>query len=172
MSCYRLTGSFCSGFNTYCFIMQANETEGSQQTELEGAKRCFAYLHGVGLLIAVFVSDRHRGIAKWVREKCLHTVHYFDIWHVARSVSKKLLSTSKVKGCEQIRKWMKGIRRHLYWCAISTKAGFQELIVAKWKSFIRHVSNKHNNHPDPLYTQCSHGDIQPRKWIKVGKDAF
>lgn len=47
-------------------LVQANETGGSQQTELEGAKRCFSYLQRVGLTIAIFVSDRHRGIAKWI----------------------------------------------------------------------------------------------------------
>lgn len=70
----------------FCSITQANETGGSQQTELEGAKRCFAYLQQLGLSIAIFVSDRHRGIAKWIRETSVDTIHYFNIWHVARSV--------------------------------------------------------------------------------------
>lgn len=87
-----------------------------------------------------------------------------------RSVSKKLVGASKLKGCEGIKDWIKGVRRHIYSCATSTKAGFQSLIVAKWKSFIRHVSNKHSNHPDELYKQCNHGVLEPRKWIKVGKN--
>lgn len=53
--------------------------------ELEGAKRCFGFLHQLGLNISVFVSDRHRGIAKWIRETCTNTSHFYDIWHVARS---------------------------------------------------------------------------------------
>lgn len=142
---------------------------GSQQTELEGAKICFDYLQRLGLSIAVFVSDRHRGIAKWIRENCVNTKHFFDIWHVASSITKKLLSASKEKGCVVIKDWMKGIRRHLYWCATSTKAAFEEMILAKWNSFMRHVANKHSDHPDPLYKQCHHGDLEPRKWIKIGK---
>ena len=152
------------------FITQANETGGSQQTELEGAKRCFSYLQRLGLTIAIFVSDWHRGIAKWIRENCVNTRHYYDIWHVARSLAKKLLSLSKEKGCEIIKHWMKGIRRHIYWCATSTKAGFESLIIAKWNSFMRHVSNKHDNHPDSLYQQCHHGELEPRKWIRVGEE--
>lgn len=153
-------------------ITQANETGGSQQTELEGAKRCFSYLQQLGLSIAIFVSDRHRGIAKWIRETCVNTIHYYDIWHVARSITKKLLSASKEKGCERIKYWLKGIRRHLYWCATSTKAGFQSLIIAKWTSFMRHVADKHMDHPDPLYKQCNHGELERRKWIKIGKVLF
>ena len=137
--------------------------------ELEGAKRCFQFLEQLGLTITVFISDRHRGIAKWIREVCVKTTHYYDIWHVARSVTKKLLHASKEKGCEIIKDWMKGIRRHLYWSATSTKPGFGSLILAKWNSFMRHVSNKHGNHPDPLYKECHHNNLEPRKWIKVGE---
>lgn len=149
-------------------LVQTNETRGSQQTELEGAKRCFAFLEQLGLTISVFVSDRHRGIAKWIRKTCKQTTQYYDIWHVARSIKKKLLSASKEKGCEVIKEWAKGIRRHLYWSATSTKPGFGSLILAKWNSFMRHVSNKHTDHPDPLYKNCKHEELQPRKWIKIG----
>ena len=79
------------------------------------------------------------------------------------------MSASKEKGCEIIKDWMKGIRRHVYWCATSTKAGFESLILAKWLSFMRHVANRHTNDPDPVYKQCQHGDLEPRKWIKTGK---
>ena len=41
--------------------------------------------------------------------------------------------------------------------------------LAKWKSFLRHVANKHANHPDPLYHKCNHEELPPRKWIKIGE---
>lgn len=115
------------------------------------------------------MSDRHRGIAKWTRENCRDTLHYYDIWHVAKSVTKKLLAASKETGCGAIKDWIKAIKRHMYWCATSTKTGFGDLIVSKWKSFTRHVANLHTNHPDPLYKKCHHGNLEPRKWIKRGK---
>ena len=34
---------------------------------------------------------------------------------------------------------------------------------------MRHVSNKHTDHPDEDYKNCNHGELQPRKWIKIGK---
>ncbi|XP_015779786.1 PREDICTED: uncharacterized protein LOC107357661 [Acropora digitifera] len=148
-------------------LVQANETGGSQQTELEGAKRCFQFLQQLGLKVSVFVSDRHRGIAKWIREVCKETTHYYDIWHVARSVTKKLLPASKEKGCEIIKEWSKGIRRQSFWSATSTKPSVSNLILAKWKSFLRHVANKHANQPDPLYHKCNHEELPPRKWIKI-----
>ena len=140
--------------------------------ELEGAKLCFNYLHNTGLKIPVFVSDRHRGVAKWIRE-CHPTVtHYFDQWHIAKGVIKKMLAASKKKGCEKIVKWITAVKNHIYWCSTTTKEGFQNLILAKWKSFIRHVAKKHTDHPDPLFQQCAHEEIERRKWIKVGRSAI
>ena len=128
----------------------------------------FAALANDGISVGTFISDRHRGIAKCIREECKETHHDYDIWHTARSVTKKLLKASTQKGCEIISKWMKAIRRHMYWCATSTTPGFSALIKAKWLSFMRHVANKDDNHPDPLFKTCNHAELQPRKWIKIG----
>ena len=102
----------------------------ANKLNLREQKRCFQFLQQLGLKVSGFVPDRHRGIAKWIREVCKETTHYYDIWHVARSVTKKLLAASKEKGCEIIKEWSKGIRRHLYWSATSTKpyTGKMEII--------------------------------------------
>ena len=55
---------------------------------------------------------------------------------------------------------------------MSTVMGFGELIVAKWKSIMRHVDNKHSEHPDPLFPKCAHNEIEPRQWIKIGNILF
>lgn len=54
--------------------------------ELERAKQTFSYLQSAGISIGVFISDRHRGIAKWIWECQTGCAHYFDIWHVERSI--------------------------------------------------------------------------------------
>ena len=62
---------------------------------------------------------------------------------------------------------MKGVRSHVYWCASSTKQGFENLIIAKWNS-MRHVANNHQDHPDPLFPGCAHeDDIEPRSGLKL-----
>ena len=154
-------------FISFAFF-QANETGCSNAMELEGAKQCFAFLQKMKLSIATFISDRHRGIAKWIRLSHPQTSHYFDIWHVARSINKTLLQASKEKGCKIIKDWMRGVRNHLYWCVTTTMQGFEDLILAKWKSFMCHIANKHKNHPDALFAKCAHEVISPRKWIKIG----
>ena len=137
--------------------------------ELEGAKRAFSFLTLAGVSIAIFVSDRHRGIAKWIRTAQLNTVHFFDIWHVARSITKKVAKLSRESGCEVVKGWVKAIRNHLYWCVTSTKQGYKEMILAKWAYFRRHVSNRHSGHDNNLFKECAHGELkEPRKWIKMG----
>ncbi len=142
--------------------------------ELEGAKRAFLHLKSVGLAIKTFISDRHRGIAKWIRETQSGCSHYFDIWHIARSIAKSMIKLGKEKGCEKISDWVKGVRNHLYWCATSTKEGYGGMIAAKWKSFMDHVSNKHDNHTDPLYKKCAHEELEigDRRWIRIGNILF
>ena len=76
---------------------QSNETCGSQQTELEGCKRSFGLLSQMGLPVAVFVSDRHQSIEKWIRECRKDTTRYYDLWHVAKSITKKLLKLARKK---------------------------------------------------------------------------
>ena len=140
--------------------------------ELEGAQRCFNFLLQAGLKIPIFISDRHKGIAKWIREKQKDTKHYYDLWHVAKSLCKDLLRAGKESGCEILLKWIKGIKNNLYWSAMSTEMGFGELIVAKWKSIMRHADNKHSEHPDPLFPKCAHDELEPRQRIKIGNISF
>ena len=136
--------------------------------ELEGCKRAISYLKSRGIQIQIFISDRHRGIALWLRTTQSSTRHFFDVWHVARSITKKLLKCSNEKGCEIIKNWIKGVRNHLYWCVTSTKLGFESMILAKWRSFLRHVTNIHSKHDDSLFSKCAHEKLHRRKWIKNG----
>ena len=139
--------------------------------ELAGAKRCFSFLEAGGVKIKKFISDRHAGIAKWVREMRPETNHFYDIWHVARSITKKLLKAGKENGCEILLHWIKGIRNHLYWCATSTKEGFEDMILAKWRSFKNHIANRHEGHASNLFPKCAHAELEtPREWIKIGKN--
>ncbi len=65
--------------------------------ELIGLKRCFAALTDTGITVTTFVSDRHRGVAKWLHVSFPQVRHYFDIWHNAGTLTKKLLNAAKEK---------------------------------------------------------------------------
>ena len=114
-----------------------------------------------------FMSDQHYGIAKWIKECQVDCLHFFDVWHIAFWIIKAILEMGKENGCERISDWLKGAQNHLYMCATCTGQGLGELTMAKWKSFMRHVANKHEDHPS-LFKQCAHEkEIESRRWIKI-----
>jgi len=41
-------------------------------------------------------------------------------------------------------------------------------VYAKFKSFLSHVINKHDNLDDPLFNRCNHGEIKDRTWLEKG----
>ena len=65
-------------------LLQSNEVQSSYHMELEGYKRVVGNLSDKGLTIGKLVTDRHRQLAKYVREACPEIIHMYDVWHVAK----------------------------------------------------------------------------------------
>lgn len=55
--------------------------------ELEGLKRCREEIKEIP--VTALVTDRHRQVAKWVRESW-KVPHFYDCWHVVKGKSQKL----------------------------------------------------------------------------------
>lgn len=66
------------------YILQCNEVQGSYHMEKEGLHRVLEFLYQSNLTVNVLVTDRHRQINKWLREKHPEVTHYYDVWHVAK----------------------------------------------------------------------------------------
>ena len=75
--------------------------------ELAGAKLCFQYPKNSGLSILSFISERYRGIVKWIRESQTETHHFLDLWHIVKGITKQLKIASKKKENEKIQVWRK-----------------------------------------------------------------
>ncbi|KAJ4937706.1 hypothetical protein JOQ06_002338 [Pogonophryne albipinna] len=155
-------------------LVQSNECGGSYHMEKTGLERSLAHLERQGLAVGTMVTDRHRQIAKWLRETYPHIEHLYDIWHVAKGFSKKLLAASNERECQVLRPWIKSVSNHMYWCAVSTPSGQGAQIVAKWESVVSHVQNVHTGHGD-LFPSCIHGRLEGReshkKWLEPSSKA-
>ena len=81
-------------------------------------------------------------------------------------IKKKIAAKSKRKDCALLQVWQKSVVNHVYFCA-ATSGGNQDLALAKWKSILRHVTDVHQGH-DPMFTECEHGDLEPREWMREG----
>jgi len=54
--------------------------------ELLGFQKCMEFLLGCGIVIAAFISDRHTQIASHMKNVLSHIRHYFDLWHLKKSM--------------------------------------------------------------------------------------
>ncbi|XP_074649035.1 uncharacterized protein LOC141904348 [Tubulanus polymorphus] len=139
-------------------LVQSNEVKNSNAMELEGLKRCRIQIGN--LKVMAFISDMHIQITKWTRE-VWNVAHYYDCWHVVKSITKKLEIMSRKKECEEIKDWIKSIKCHLYWCAASSSPGDKEGISKKWSSAVKHIQDNHED--------CSHEPItSEKKWLYPG----
>ncbi|XP_068712766.1 uncharacterized protein [Montipora foliosa] len=163
-------------------LVQCNEAGSSSGMEFLGHQRAFAYLFTTAMKIKSFISDRHRSIAKWMRETCSKKCrelnkpvveHFFDLWHVAKQIQKTLTKLSKEKTCEIIGRWKKACLRHFYWSVTSTEELQGEVKLAKFEAFLSHVINKQQDLPNRLFTKCHHGPITKEKvWMTKCSDAY
>ncbi|XP_072175107.1 uncharacterized protein [Diadema setosum] len=149
-------------------LVQSNEVKFSFHMELEGFKRFQAYLGNHDMEIAKLITDRHRQIAKHVREMCPTVLHMFDVWHIAKAVQKKVRALGKQKYCGEVCAWEKSITNHIYWVASSTQDSEEELRAAKWNSLANHMQGIHEGHSD-LFPECLHGSLEgerAKKWLR------
>ena len=69
----------------FIFSSQSNEVGGSYHTEKEGLTRVLNFLQlEQHMQVEVLVTDRHRQIHKWLREKHPEISQYYDMWHAAK----------------------------------------------------------------------------------------
>ena len=54
--------------------------------EYAGFCRSMGYLLGLGLVLKTFISDRHSAITKHMKENLSDITHYFDVWHLKKSM--------------------------------------------------------------------------------------
>lgn len=146
-------------------LVQRNEAGNSSGMEYLGFQRSLAYLSECGIKISTFILDRHTSIAKHMREKLIDITHYFDLWHLKKKVQKLLSTIAKESGCEAVTEWIRPCINHLHWSATSTACGSGRIILAKFISFLSHITNKHSGLDDPLFNKCTHGDIRHQRWL-------
>ncbi|CAN7984488.1 unnamed protein product, partial [Ixodes hexagonus] len=104
-----------------------------------------------------------------MREQEPAILHFFDVWHVSKSVKKSLNAASKGQECGLLAVWAQPAVNHMYWCAAASQ-GNGILLVDAWMSMTRHVVNIHKDHPG-LYTRCFHDPIEEGEWLVPGTPA-
>ncbi|XP_040065694.3 uncharacterized protein LOC115319455 [Ixodes scapularis] len=150
---------------------EAPEVKTSNSMELYGCVKGIDFLKQQGITIEDLVTDRHVAIKGHMKTKEPEIHHYFDAWHIAKGVSKKMLAASKYAGCGALVQWAQPASNHVYWCAANSE-GDGKLLVDMWKSINNHASDVHTGHRG-IYNRCLHDPlIGEREWLSPGTPAY
>jgi len=80
-------------------LVQLTEVKNSNAMELEGLKRCLDHLQQEQVAIAKLATDRHVQVRAHLKKERPHIQHNFDVWHLVKSVQKKLFKKAELKPC-------------------------------------------------------------------------
>ena len=156
-------------------VVQVTEVNNSNAMEREGFKRCMNHIQDHGGQIEVVATDRHVGIRADMKRNFPEIDHQFDVWHLTKTITKKLTEKSKKKDCGDLSPWIKSISNHLWWCA-ETCEGNKELLREKWISIVHHTADIHSWDSKDIYHECPHPPIPPdearkKRWLQPGSAA-
>ena len=74
--------------------------------EKEGLRRCLDKVLAQGVEINSIATDRHIGVASLMKKEYPFIDHQYDVWHMSKSVTKKLTKQAKGKNCGQLYPWI------------------------------------------------------------------
>ena len=123
-------------------IVQVSEVTNRNALEREGFKRSMENIQGKGAKVKVVATDRRPSIKSDMKRIYPNIDHQFDVWHLAKSVTKRLTEKAK-KDCGNLFPWIKSVSNHLWWCA-DTCNGDKEVLRKKWISIVYHTANIHH----------------------------
>ena len=70
-------------------LVQVSDVGSSVAMEKEGLGRCLNKLLTQGVTITSVATDRHTGIASLMKKEYSSVDHQYDVWNIAKSITKK-----------------------------------------------------------------------------------
>ena len=71
---------------------------------------------------------------------------------VSQGLFKKLVKLSKLNDCELIGEWTKACINHFHWAVRTTEIGQENVIWAKFKSYVTHVIDVHEDAGNKIFS--------------------
>lgn len=103
------------------------QVKNSQALEPVGLRRGLDHLLEDGVKIDILATDRHVTITSIMKKEYSEIKHQFDIWHLVKSVQKKLTAACRTKSGSDLQEWRQSVTNHLWWCA-STCGGDEQVL--------------------------------------------
>jgi hypothetical protein len=137
---------------------------------------CLEYMEEKELTISILATDRHASIAKMMRTSYPDIDHQYDVWHMAKSISKKLRKKTEKKCNRPIGPWIKAVVNHL-WFSSASCDGDPDVLREIWSSIIFHVQDIHEWADKTHFHACNHPPLtddesRRKKWIEPNSPAL
>ena len=173
---YTLMDEETGYITEFCVLNTADPTvKNSNAMEPMGLKKCLDSLNQFDINIAVLTTDRHVTIRKIMRLEYPTIIHQFDVWHLVKSITKRLTALAKVKGNENLFDWIQSLNNHFWWCAESCN-GDAEVLREKWQSAVYHTAGIHSWKDKKHFHACQHDPLSDEdkrgiSWLRAGSPA-
>lgn len=127
-----------------------------------------------GCKIDLFLTDRHKGIRYDIRTKFPEIQHEFDIWHLSKSLMKRMKILDKKYPDAYL--WKTSINNHLWWSSKTCKED-GSLLTQKFTSVLQHISNIHEWEVDGIIKKCEHDTLSEEYtnntlWIRPDSESY
>ena len=157
-------------------LVQVTEVSSSNAMEYEGCKRSLNKLIAQKIPVRCLTTDRHVTITARMRTAFPEIIHQYDVWHLSKSVTKKLTKKAKKKCNEELLQWIQSVSNHLWW-SVATCNGNTSIMKEKWLSIIHHIANKHRWRGGKHFKKCAHHTLTRNEkkqvpWLKPGSLAL
>jgi hypothetical protein len=97
--------------------------------------------------------------------------HQFDIWHIAKNISKKLRQKALKKEVVEQMPWIHSVTNHLWWWSLQTSGANPGLLKEKWISCVNYVVKIHKWN-GLKFSQGEHGDVNSDvDWLQLDSEA-
>ena len=103
-------------------VVHVSETGGnSTAMERGGLSRILKRLKDNNVDIIQLSTDRSATVRCFMKKEYPNIDHQFDVWHFAKSITKKLHKACQKKEFDMLQKWIPSITNHLWWSAATCK---------------------------------------------------
>ena len=158
-------------------VIHVGQVTHSNNMEKFGFVKLLDKFDETGIKIKSITTDRHVQIRAYMKKQRRDISHQFDIWHVSKSIKKKLFKAAKQKDCDKLNGWIKSIINHFWWCCATCDKSVL-ILKAKWKSILYHIQDKHSWEDDEgVPKSCEHAPVDKNSettsdWIHEGTPAY
>ncbi|XP_070573518.1 uncharacterized protein [Ptychodera flava] len=150
-------------------LTQVTEVANSNAMEKAGFIKTLDRIIDDNIPVSTVATDRHVQIGATMKKRYPTISHQYDVWHLSKSIKKKLAEFGKKKKYSSLLPWIQSVSNHLWWSA-ATCEGNQQSLRERWTSIVHHVVNVHSWSGNQSFHECNHPEIPDTSnidWLEI-----